>query len=106
MTDVNFEIRGSTLVINILGEVDHHGAFAIKDRIDSHILKYRPQKAVMNFKKVTFMDSSGIGLVLSRYNFCKNCGTRLCVQGMNVQAQRILALAGIDTVSDIFNQEI
>ena len=101
LTNVDFEYKDNTLKIYITGEIDHHSALEIKDTIDCQLLHYCPHKAVMNFEKVTFMDSSGIGLVLARYKFCQNMGTSLYVQGVNNQTQRILALAGIKTIKEI-----
>ena len=97
MADVKFRYGNDRLNIYIFGEIDHHSAFKIKDSIDAQILKYSPKTAVMNFDGVTFMDSSGVGLVLARYKFCMNTGTSLYVEGVNSQTQRILSLAGIKT---------
>ena len=98
-------MKNSQLKIYISGEIDHHSAFSIKDVIDAQILSRSPQIAVMNFEKVTFMDSSGIGLILARYKFCQQCGTSLYVQGLSSQTQRVLSLAGIKTIREITSQE-
>ena len=106
MAEVEFKFKDNTLKIYISGEIDHHSAFRIKDTIDCQLLYYTPQTAVMNFEKVSFMDSSGIGLILARYKFAQNCGTSLYVQGLNAQTQRVLALAGIKTIKEITTGEI
>lgn len=104
--NVEFRCRDRILEIYISGEIDHHSAFEIKDTIDCQLLHFNPRIAVMNFEKVTFMDSSGIGLILARYKFAQNCGTSLYVQGLNAQTQRVLALAGIKTIKEITTGEI
>ena len=105
MTEVDFEYSSGVLKIYISGEIDHHSAFGIKDSIDAQILKHYPGTAVMNFSKVTFMDSSGIGLVLARYKFCHNTGTALYVEGVNRQIEKILSLAGIKSINQFTVQE-
>lgn len=95
MANAEFVFENNTLKIYISGEIDHHSASLIKDGIDAQILKYCPKTAVMNFEKVTFMDSSGVGLILARYKFAQNCGTNLYVQGINPKTEKILSLAGI-----------
>lgn len=105
MADIEFEYKNNILKIYISGEIDHHTVFRIKDTIDAQILKLSPKIAVMNFERVSFMDSSGVGLVLARYKFCQNCGVSLYVEGVSSQTQKILALAGIKTIRNI-NQEI
>ena len=106
MAEVEFKYKDNTLKIYISGEIDHHSAFEIKDSIDCQLLYCNPKTAVMNFEKVSFMDSSGIGLILARYKFAQNCGTDLYVQGLNAQTQRVLALAGIKTIKELSNGEI
>lgn len=101
MANVEFETKNNQLKIFISGELDHHSVLSIKDIIDSQILHKSPRTAIMNFEKVTFMDSSGIGLVLARYRFCQNCGTSLYVQGLNSHNQRIISLAGIKSIKEI-----
>ena len=103
MASVEFEINNSQLKIFISGEIAHHSAFQLKDVIDAQILKHSPSVAIMNFEKVTFMDSSGVGLILARYKFCQNCGTSLYVQSIGLQTQKILSLAGIKTIKEITN---
>jgi len=106
LAETQFIYKDGTLKIYISGEIDHHSAFEIKDVIDSQLLHYNPKIAVMNFERVTFMDSSGIGLILARYKFAQNCGTSLYVQGLNLQTQKILSLAGIKTIKEITGGEI
>lgn len=100
MADVEFEFSNGRLNIYISGEIDHHSALTLKDTIDAKILQYSPKTAVMNFAKVTFMDSSGTGLILARYKFCQNTGTSLYVEKVNRQMQKILSLAGIKTINE------
>ena len=106
LAEVEFYYKDNVLKIYISGEIDHHSAFEIKDEIDCQLLYYTPETAVMNFEKVSFMDSSGIGLILARYKFAQNCGISLYVQGLNTQTQRVLALAGIKTIREITTGEI
>ncbi len=106
LANVEFEYKDDYLTIYLSGEIDHHSAFEIKDTIDCQLLHFSPKIAVMNFEKVTFMDSSGIGLILARYKFATNCGTSLYVQGLNRQTQRVLNLAGIKTIKEIKTGEI
>ena len=53
--------------MEITEEIDHHTASRIRSRADFEIEKNMPKKAIFDFKKVTFMDSSGIGMVIGRY---------------------------------------
>ncbi len=101
MTKVEFLQEKSKLSVFLYGEIDHHGAQKIREEIDSEILKLMPRIVIINFSNITFMDSSGIGLVLARSKFASDCGATLYVEGTDRQTSRILALAGIKTIQNI-----
>ncbi len=100
MTKAEFLHDKSKLTVFLHGEIDHHGARQVRTQIDSQILKLMPRIVIMDFTHVTFMDSSGIGLILARYKFCADCGTALYVEGVDRQTGKILALAGIKTIQN------
>ena len=104
MTKAEFLQDKSKLTVFLCGEIDHHGARSIRAEIDNQILKSMPKLVVMDFSKVTFMDSSGIGLVLARSRFCTDCCATLYVENVDRQMSKILALAGIRTIQTINKQ--
>lgn len=55
------------LIMEITEEIDHHEVNKIRSRADFEIEKNMPKKVVFDFNKVTFMDSSGIGMLIGRY---------------------------------------
>ena len=101
MTKADFLQEKGKLTVLLSGEIDHHGAVKIRHDIDSHILKVMPKVVLMDFTGVTFMDSSGIGLVLARNKTCRDCGASLYVCGVDRQTGKILAHAGIRTIQNI-----
>ena len=62
--NVTLESSGNLLIAYLFGEIDHHTAVAVRSQIDSAIQDKLPGHLILDFKNVTFMDSSGIGLVL------------------------------------------
>jgi len=64
---VTYNNEDKLLVMEITEEIDHHTANRIRSRADFEIEKNMPRKAIFDFNKVTFMDSSGIGMVIGRY---------------------------------------
>ena len=101
MTKAEFLQEKGRLTVFLSGEIDHHGAAKIRYDIDSRILKAMPKVVVMDFTSVTFMDSSGIGLVLARQKTCRDCSASLYVSGIDRQTGKILALAGIRTIQNL-----
>lgn len=101
MTKADFIQDKNKLTVLLHGEIDHHGARQVRDIIDTQILKAMPKVVVMDFTNVTFMDSSGIGLVLARAKFSRDCGASLYVEGVDRSTRRILSLAGIKTIQNV-----
>ena len=65
--EIIFSVTGNILIAELFGELDHHGAERVRERIDKAMDSHRSQKLILDFTKVTFMDSSGIGMILGRY---------------------------------------
>ena len=61
--NVTLESSGNLLIAYLFGEIDHHTAVAVRSQIDSAIQDKLPGHLILDFKNVTFMDSSGIGPV-------------------------------------------
>lgn len=101
MASVEFKTEKNQLKVYFIGEIDHHGSWLVRDIVDAQILKVAPKIIILNFERVTFMDSSGIGLILARYKFSQNIGASLYVEGVGAQTKKILSLAGIKTIQDI-----
>ena len=59
------------LVLEITEEIDHHTSETIRRVADNEITRYMPRKVVIDFNNVSFMDSSGIGMILGRYKIIK-----------------------------------
>ena len=64
---VNHFIEDKLLVFEITEELDHHAAEIIRKRADYEIQRFMPKKVIFDFKRVGFMDSAGIGLIMGRY---------------------------------------
>ena len=62
------------------GEIDHHAAQSIRREIDAQVDDRLPELLTLDFSGVTFMDSSGVGLILGRGRHISALGGRLTVQ--------------------------
>ena len=97
MTQVQLQQNGKTLTAKLSGEIDHHWAGILREKIDEHIQATRPAVTLLDFSAVTFMDSSGVGLILGRYTLARELGDTVVVQNVPKDIRRMLALAGIDS---------
>ena len=85
----------------LVGEIDHHEAVGVRTKLDEIIMQERPKKLVFDFSKVTFMDSSGIGLVLGRYRVMASIGGKTVIKGTNDAICRIFVMSGINKIMEI-----
>lgn len=79
-------------------ELDIHGCRTLRNIIDSYIIKYEPEEFIMDFSNVKFMDSSGIGLLLGRYNLIKLLDSKMTVVNVESNIRRIIELSNVSKV--------
>ena len=98
MAKVCFVPAQGTLAAYLTGEIDHRAAQALRREIDAQIDARMPELLTMDFSGVTFMDSSGVGLILGRGRQMSGLGGRLVVQNAPDTVRRMLDLAHIHYV--------
>lgn len=97
--------NGDVLSVVIDGDIDHHSAKYIREAIDREIFLYRPRITVLELSRVSFMDSSGLGLILGRYTRMREVGGVLKLSNPTPQTVKILALAGVDKLIPVVTQK-
>ncbi|MDD5924193.1 MAG: anti-sigma factor antagonist [Clostridia bacterium] len=98
---VTISTHGKELTALIKGEIDHHTASSVREMIDSEAQKNSPNTINLDFSGVTFMDSSGIGLIMGRYRLSQMIGARLNVVNVPPHLQRMVSLSGITSLGVI-----
>ena len=83
------------LVFKITDEIDDCNVQKIRRKADYEIERYMPRKVVFDFDSVTFMDSSGIGLIIGRYKFTNMLGGKLEVANLTQNVKKIFEMSGI-----------
>ncbi|HHV99685.1 MAG TPA: anti-sigma F factor antagonist [Clostridiaceae bacterium] len=99
---IKFSNRGTTLIIRINGELDHHTAEYVRQKIDSEILKSTTRNIVFDFSELSFMDSSGIGVIIGRYKNIRKLNGKAAVVNINDQIMRILNMSGILKIIPVY----
>lgn len=96
---VRIDITGEVVTAYLQGELDHHSAREMRETIDDAVNKNMPTLLVLDFSEISFMDSSGIGLVMGRYSLAKKFGASLHVSGVSEQMYKVMRLAGIERLA-------
>ena len=100
------EYRKTEICVLLDGEIDHHAASLLRVSIDDAVLHKRPRLLILDFGAVTFMDSSGVGLVMGRYKLLRTVGGRLRGQNLSPAAYKVMRLAGLDKLGELRQKEV
>ena len=101
MADVKIKYEEGILYFALTGEIDHHSAAAVREKMDEAICLYRPRTAVISLAALDFMDSAGLGLILGRLRQIKSCAGELILADPTPAIQKILRLAGVEKLIEI-----
>lgn len=98
---LHVQCNGRVLIATISGELDHHGAVAVRTLIDEEIRRRAPSKCVLDLSALDFMDSSGLGLIMGRYSLMTRMGGVLTLRRPNERIVKIFRLAGLERMVTI-----
>ncbi len=91
-----------TLVAAIKGDIDHHSAAELREAIDEALADNADaDMLVLDFGEVTFMDSSGVGLVMGRYRLAETLKKKVRVENLDERDYRIMKMSGIEKIAEI-----
>jgi len=99
--DVRFSREGNTLVVMIEGEIDHHTASKVRERIDSKFLMEPVKNMILDLSGVTFMDSAGIGLIIGRKSRVSLVGGRLSLRNPNPDIRKLLRVSRMEELIEL-----
>ncbi len=94
--ELKAKTENRTLTLQLRGELDHHAAKKLVREIDLVVEREVPQQLVLDFSAVSFMDSSGIAVVMRAQRRMQELGGSAAVVEVSPQARRVLHTAGID----------
>ena len=94
-------VQDRQLTVALTGEIDHHTARQIMEAISEKIDVYLPLRCVLDFQEVTFMDSSGIAIVINALRNMKKLNGQLQLAGLHNQPMKVLKASGIDQLVTI-----
>ena len=101
MTEVKVHMEKGELTVKMLPEIDHHSAKKIRESADGLIALQKPTRVILDFSEVTFMDSSGLGLILGRVKRAEEIGATVTVTGLSPKLHRLLKMSGIEKIKSL-----
>ena len=98
---LSFRVEGDVFVVEISGEIDHHSAADLKERISREYERASVKDMELELSGVTFMDSSGVGMIIGRFKEAQKRGGSLSATGMSNELERLFELSGLHKIITI-----
>ncbi len=93
-----FQSRENTLIVKLIGDLDHHGASQIREKIDAKIISANAKNLILDLSELKFMDSSGIGIIMGRYKTITSIGGKLFMVCPSKSINKLIRMCSIDKI--------
>ena len=98
-------IKDDNLFVRLSGDMDQLTSNNLRIKLNEAIIKYKIKNLILNLKGVDFIDSSGIGVIIGRYNQIKNNGGTIYLCELNETLTKIIHLSGLTRICTIKESE-
>ena len=92
---MKYSQKGKVLYLQLEGELDHHNAKELKEEIEQAFAPRDWRHIIFDLSTVSFMDSSGIGMIIGRYKNANERGGTVAIAGMSPELSRIYQISGL-----------
>lgn len=99
---ISISMRKNTLVVKLMGELDHHSASKAKELLEETIINRAVKNMVFDLSKLTFMDSSGIGMIIGRYKLIHALGGKVRIVCKNKHVDRLITMSGLSKLIEVY----
>lgn len=104
MLTYHIEQKDHGVIVYLNGELDHHYTLELRTKIDDLLEHESIHSLIFDFGGLVFMDSSGIGLILGRYNKLKLSGGTVSVRNLTPSVKRLVEVSGLKKVIPIIEE--
>ena len=101
--ELKFKKINKTLIIQVFGEIDHHTSNELRTKTENALLQMGGRNIIFGFQNVSFMDSSGIGVMIGRYKQIQGLGGRIAIACANEKIKEIIRLSGLCQILPSFS---
>lgn len=99
----DYQVIDNYLMISMPKEIDHHNSVDISTRADRFLLTQKVSNVVFDFENTSFMDSSGIGILVGRYRKVASLGGKVFVIHADQRIRKSLVLSGMQKLVQIMD---
>lgn len=91
-----YEENNKKLKIDLDEDIDMNSCRSLRTMVDGYIMRYSPSICEIDMSKVKFMDSSGLGFIMGRYNLAKMLGCNLIVSNPDSNIKKLLEMYKVE----------
>jgi len=103
--NIELETKHNVLCIRLAGELDHHYAEELRTKATEAIESRNIRHIVLNLEHLSFMDSSGLGVILGRYKQIKQLGGEMVICAISPSVQRLFDMSGMFKIMKLETNE-
>lgn len=96
---------GTTLIVRLQGELDHHTAEIVRNRVDAELDNEVCRNVIFALVGLDFMDSSGLGVILGRYKKVSQLGGKMALCAVTDSVRKIFELSGVLKILPLYETE-
>ncbi len=94
--DIKYRKTDKSITVYVYGDLDEYSAQTAKSILDKILYdNLNSSKVVFDLSGLTFMDSTGIGLLIGRYKKLKQFNIPTYIAGASVATEKVIELAGL-----------
>ncbi|MEC3884732.1 anti-sigma F factor antagonist [Halobacillus litoralis] len=102
---VNFAVRENVLLVRLNGELDHHEATTLREAWQKELANNAVEHVIVNLQKLSFMDSSGLGVMLGRYKEVQAKGNEMVLCSISPEVRRLFDMSGMFKIMKLVDDE-
>ena len=103
--EITWKTLDHILMVKICGDIDHHTCEMLRQQVDQALESTNNRSILFSFAQVSFMDSSGIGVLIGRYKLVQRLGGKIVVACPSDRVREIFRLSALDKLFPFFETE-
>lgn len=93
--EVYFNFDNQMLVVRLVGELDEHSAEFVRRKLETVFSENNYNAAILDLSRMSFMDSTGIGVIIGRYKQLRKLNKKLFVKSPSPTVDKIFKMSGL-----------
>ena len=102
MFELAHELHDKTLVVSVAGELDLETVPRLRALVDGELARSGAANLLLDLSEASFLDSSGLGVILGRYREISGAGGRMGITGARKAVRRVLRLSGVTQIIGMY----